>query len=573
MRIGPVSLRRVRVSAWATILALAAAQAFSARHAMNADGIAYIEVGEAYLAGDWESALNGYWSPLYSWLLAGALRVLPVSSYWEATVAHGVNLVLVVPLLVCAEYLFRSLHPPGRGDDTGYEGGRHATVALRVYGYAITGWVTLDLLRLEPITPDILVVALTCLAAGITARIVRRGPTPGRGAGLGAVLGLGFLTKAIFGPLTVVFLGIVLVAGRARLRRALATVGVAAGLWLAVAGPFAVALSIHRGEVEIGDAGRLNYAWYVTDARRWIHWQGDGEHDGTPVHPTRRLLDEPEAFSFAAPFEVTYPPWYDPSYWYQGLDLEFDAGNQLSTVLRHLALFGKTFDWLGILALVVLLAGPAAWARLWREGFPILVPGLAGLGAYALVHAEGRLVAPFVLLVALSLALGLPRVSNGEEGTGEPWERWLLLAVSLLALAKAVDATAELRGSHPDGHRSWHRARALQDLGLPPGAPIAVVGGGFDAYWARLADLRIVAEVPRRSAAEFWSSSDEERSRVYRAFSGVGARAVVVTDPPESVALPDEWRQLHGLAARRLGSSGPAPTNRRRERSPRPGSP
>lgn len=35
----------------------------------NADGISYIGIAKNYMVGDWGNAINGYWGPLFSWLL------------------------------------------------------------------------------------------------------------------------------------------------------------------------------------------------------------------------------------------------------------------------------------------------------------------------------------------------------------------------------------------------------------------------------------------------------------------------------------------------------------------------
>ncbi|UTB33256.1 MAG: hypothetical protein NKF70_03005 [Methanobacterium sp. ERen5] len=40
------------------------------------DEISYIDIARAYAAGHWENAINGYWSPLYSWLMAPFLFII-----------------------------------------------------------------------------------------------------------------------------------------------------------------------------------------------------------------------------------------------------------------------------------------------------------------------------------------------------------------------------------------------------------------------------------------------------------------------------------------------------------------
>jgi hypothetical protein len=39
------------------------------RYWINPDGVSYISIAQKYVAGDFRDAVNGYWSPLYSWLL------------------------------------------------------------------------------------------------------------------------------------------------------------------------------------------------------------------------------------------------------------------------------------------------------------------------------------------------------------------------------------------------------------------------------------------------------------------------------------------------------------------------
>lgn len=40
------------------------------RYLIGSDGVSYISIANHYLVGDWRDAVNAYWGPLYSWLLA-----------------------------------------------------------------------------------------------------------------------------------------------------------------------------------------------------------------------------------------------------------------------------------------------------------------------------------------------------------------------------------------------------------------------------------------------------------------------------------------------------------------------
>jgi hypothetical protein len=62
--------------------------AASISHSMNPDGIAYRDMGDALLRGDWEMALSAYWSPLYGWILGAVMFVTKPSMRWEFPVVH-----------------------------------------------------------------------------------------------------------------------------------------------------------------------------------------------------------------------------------------------------------------------------------------------------------------------------------------------------------------------------------------------------------------------------------------------------------------------------------------------------
>jgi len=74
---------------------LGALQAWANRYNLATnDAIAYLDIGDAYLQGEWNVAIAGYWSPLYSWLLGLTMAVLKPSTYWEFPVVKLVNFLM-----------------------------------------------------------------------------------------------------------------------------------------------------------------------------------------------------------------------------------------------------------------------------------------------------------------------------------------------------------------------------------------------------------------------------------------------------------------------------------------------
>ncbi|QQR52800.1 hypothetical protein IPG36_01610 [bacterium] len=45
------------------------------RYQINPDGVAYIDLARLYADGQWWTAINAYWSPMFSWLLAPLIAI------------------------------------------------------------------------------------------------------------------------------------------------------------------------------------------------------------------------------------------------------------------------------------------------------------------------------------------------------------------------------------------------------------------------------------------------------------------------------------------------------------------
>jgi hypothetical protein len=168
-------------------------------------------------------------------------------------------------------------------------------------------------------------------------------------------------------------------------------------------------LSRQQGHLTYSEAGKLAYYWMVNSARPWFHWQGAEPGSGTPVHPTRQLSAEPEVYEFGDR-PGTYPVWFDPAYWHQGLKVQIKPKNQLKAINYNLQTYYTVFfeEPISIVLLVLFGIGAGALAlrtKLW----PLLIPGAAGLCILLPVYALPRHLAPFLLLLYLTaLAIAWP---------------------------------------------------------------------------------------------------------------------------------------------------------------------
>jgi hypothetical protein len=76
---------------------------------MGADGISYLDIGDAYWRGDWPTAINAMWSPFYSWLTGLTLLVFQPSPYWEFTVIQLLNFAIYLLSLAAFAFFLREL--------------------------------------------------------------------------------------------------------------------------------------------------------------------------------------------------------------------------------------------------------------------------------------------------------------------------------------------------------------------------------------------------------------------------------------------------------------------------------
>lgn len=586
--VGTESLRRagsslplgLRATLWVVCIGLGLVQTWQYRNYVHSDGLAYLDIGTAYWKGDWNTAVNAHWSPLYSWLLGLVIGVFRPPMQWEASVAHLLNVGVLAFAIFCFDFLLRELN--------GYEAERGVISddavrlpagALVVISYSVFMWSTLDLITVSMIMPDLCVAGFIFAAFGLLVRL-RRGASDWHIAALfGATLGLGYLAKAAMFPLAPIFLATAAfsVDRPARLR----VVGVAAIGFLVVAAPYVTVISRAKGRLTFGESGRYNYARHVGGIVAPVHWRGQPAGTGTPIHPTRRILESPSVYEFGEPVGGTYPPWHDPSYWYEGASYNFRIGRQLRVLARNLKIYAKMalgepvpstrpLDRAGTALLLVLAyaGGRMMQSLRWfSDHWFVVLPAAAALGMYALVHVEPRYVGAYFAVLAVTACFSL-RVSRGRAS------RRLVTAVAALVFTLWVVPScyaatrmlpALLSGQDPEGEIfQWRIADSLRRWNVKPGDRLGFIGEEFRFHWARMVGARVVAEirqmrVPEReviyadakevraSAAAlardvdtFWEGDTRLRTRAIDAFRSAGASAIVADRVPAS-AIAEGW--------------------------------
>jgi len=536
-----LSNRLVILLAWVIAIILGALHAWIDRQAMNPDGISYLDMGDAYLRGDWAMAINAHWSPFYSWLLGLARRVLKPSPSWEFSVVHLVNFLVYLGALACFHFFLMELVRYYRNHSPQLEA--QATMILPEWaflalGYSLFLWSSLNLITIKRVGPDMCVAAIVYLALGILLWIKRRPMSWLSFIFLGILLGIGYLAKSPMFPLAFIFLGMTLLIVR-NFKIIMPRVALALILFLAVSGPFVVALSKTKGRLTISDTPKLNYAWNVNFPNYDLHWQGQFPKNGKPLHPPRKIFDDPAIYEFGSPVRGTYPVWYDPSYWHEGLQIYFDLKQQLRVFLGNIKTYSHIFSsQMGLIAgcLILFFMGRRRWGwiRDLLENWIVFLPSLAALGMFSLVHVEPRYIGGFIALLWIGIlsSVRLPNSPDSKRLTSAA-TLVMIIVVSLSLAPKAISGFRNLiAGEKPSSQIQWQIAKGLRQIGAQPGDRIAFIGDAQVAYWARLAKVQIIAEIPYKEADKFWQADYSVKSEAIKKLESTGAKMIVTDRRP-----------------------------------------
>jgi len=381
---------------------------------------------------------------------------------------------------------------------------------------------------------------------------------------LGLVLGAGYYVKAALLPIGCALLLLLFLflpheereEGIER-RRRFFLLGFSLMIFAVVAAPLVTLMSSRVGRLSIGEAGRLNYAWWVNGSPQdFAAWSESisPAYPGPDQHPPRVIWRKPAVLEFASPIAGTYPLGYDPGYWYSGAKARIDLKKQIVTtmgVLRDylsmckpmMPLFG------GAITLFAFGMRPGAKAATPRDAWWLIGWALAACFMYALLLVEWRYVAAFIALFWLGLFPIL--TSRVETRVVLPVSATVIATLMLSFLGfLALQGVHVARDSiHPRPPDYEVAALGLRALGLKDGDRVAVVGTGFECYYARYDRLRIVAEIP--DEREFWHMSAPGLRTLEGLLAASGVKALVAPNRPEDAAGAD-WKDLPASGSERM---------------------
>ncbi len=520
------------------VLLIGAYCAFAGRNLpVGPDGLAYLDVARAYLQHNWHIAVNGYWGPLYSWLLALAMGICRPGVDTEFAVVRAVNFLVFSAALYAFSVCWHALADCcGRTDV-------NQTSIPEAAPYI---WITLGYLLfivnfawfVDLVSPDILVAAIVFAIAAFLFKLNDHLPHGvGAYAWLGALLVVGYYAKAILLYFAVFVLGATAIQGflSGNIRKPLTAILAFAALVF----PFVVVLSQSTGHFTPGDSGRLNYAWFVDgpETKTWMN------SDGAPLpfYPGPVAPGPVRVFRLPSLEGVTYAPWYDAARFDQRAHPAFNKHGQLRQLAINLQSLKEEFLGSGAVLLVPLLLlacyTPKVSLRNFASTWFCIVPVIAVFGMYLLVHLVTRFVLGFSL-VLWGAAFASVRVPSGLQRLAQ---RAMLVGTLVFAAITTPGLLHYVVSPRKDSVvRDIAIAEALPHYGLTPGSLVGSIGDGQVAYWAHLARVSVVAEVWSIDSARFWSAPPAAQQAVLRSMTDAGAKAVIWREDSDQ-GCPADW--------------------------------
>jgi hypothetical protein len=352
------------------------------RYQINPDGISYISIAKKYLAGNFGEAVNGYWSPLFCWLLAPLLS-LDIEPLLAAKI---LNLLIGAPIIFIIAGIAR---------------GFSVSVGARRI-MVFTAIPVILLFSVVVITPDLLA-ALLMLIYFLFIFKTDYSSAKRNGVFCGFWGGVAYLAKSYSLPFFICHFTLMnfLHYFRCRSKEArsklivnsligFAAFGVISGAWIT-----ALSLKYHR----------------------FVYSTAGGDHVTAFIRPKNKSL-EPMFYQgfLAPPNAAAISAWEDPSYLEYPQWSPFESSDAFSYYITHVRKnIRKIYDMFkqfSFLSVPIVIAGglfflqrPGKILAQYQIVYP-LVSLFLFAGGYSLVIVEERYIwATFFLLMILSVCI------------------------------------------------------------------------------------------------------------------------------------------------------------------------
>jgi hypothetical protein len=537
--------KAVRWAFWIIGITAGAVATYTTRHFINGDAINYIEMGEALRYGQWWDLVNLTESPGYAILLGLGQVLLATSRANEVPLLKWVNFACLIFAMWTCDLLLQFLKQQ-------YSTVRRSGVGTLPWSvitavcYSMFLFCALNWVRPRLVAPEMIVFSLVLLSVSVVVWI-KEDPQPYfKFIILGVIAGVSYIYKTFFFPFSLVYFVLAGLSSRS-LRVAAPRLLTAAGVMLIISAPLVVSLSLKAGRFSYGEAGNLTRKIYV------------GQR-GKSINAPIRLVEMPEVLLYRDTHFVnsTRPAAFDPGYWTEGIEPVTDVPKHLRLFVIHLWQVLSDCPWLALGLFIWLgwnLKRRTLHLRHLSEIPNALLFGgiaIAGIVLYCTIHVEMRYLAPFLFLLVLALVLW-PRYAARDRrvvvkaSVGLSFLSLLLLGLMIGSVVDQSWRSLNSTTRKPSYREAYFHMVAVKDFlaerGVGRGADVAVVGFP-PVYWGRLANLRIIAEIPNKR--ELLGTTPQNRMKAIAALRSVGVDTVVGKGAGFGKLAREGWERVPG---------------------------
>jgi len=539
---------------WAIVLVLAGLQAWQNRYnLLTGDAVVYLDMGEAFLKGDWNSAIVSYFAPVYPLILTLFQSIFRPSSFWEFFVVKVTNVFLLIVSIFAFDLFLNEFIKHYNKKLSLLNSNQNIFLKIpdwiwNIFGYCLFIWASIGWSGVQMDTPDAYVSIIIYLASFLTLRIYHNPENWVNFVLLGSILGIGVMVKSFMVIMSLSYLVTIVIIMIIQKKISIPKILTTIFLLCIVASPYIVAISAKTGKFSYGSSGSLNYAWFVSPGGiLQEYWKGNVQRSDDANSSIQKVVNNPTVLKFSEPLIGTYSPWHDPPSWNPDTTPSFNLELQIKAIWRNLVFYYRNYGvylLFGYLTLIFLVVKNRNFLQDLFDNWPILIPAIWGLSIYALILAEPRYVSFLILLLFTGVygSIFLPNILEIKK-----------LVLGLASSLLTITILCQLINVWPSQteHLNWKIAGEMNQLGIKPGDKIAILGSyreGSRYFWARLAKLKIVAEIP--SLDQFWQADEAERQKIYDILKQTGAK-VLVEKPGESTFLDYKtvqgWQKLKDI--------------------------
>lgn len=524
-------------------------QAISTRSSVFPDGVSYLDIGLNYFNGNFEYAINSYWSPLYSLIIGSLIFLFKPSMSFEGTFVHIINFFCFIFSYFCFQALLNEVIlyqklSIQKKENQGFV--CISEISTILIGNSLFLWTSFNLIKISYVSPDMILSGLIYLIFAVFYKQLNGNNSYKTFLFFGLILGLSYLTKTFMFPFGILILICNFIYFKKE-KNIFLKILITMFVFIFISSPFIYLISKKEGHVTFGETGKLNIEWFLN--KTYFAWREGSPGSENVLNPAKKIFSMPDLYEYSKPVKGSYPIWYDPSYWHRGQKINFSLIKQLNAIHENaIVLFNEVFYkisyvLLGLVFLFLTSGRKNLIKKDLKEFWFIFLLTSLGVFCYLMIVIYTRYIGAFILVFLLALFSMIKFKNNNDLVRIQNFTVILISAFLIIMSAASEDMLTE--GRNDTGITHYHLAEKLNSLETLNGKDVGAIGLSYGIYWAHLARVKVIAEIDEDKKL-FWASDLDIQNKVIEKYREIGAKAIIAEDPPKE-CKKHGWVSIEGI--------------------------